>query len=163
MDAVKATGRKQLILAVDRDMRCAGDPGARRRLGRDGCHRCVRRHFGRGPRGRHPAHDHGWREHDDLAGGGCGMAARLAPDMPPSFRRCSCSMPPAAASPSFGSSNCSTRRCQRTRADLSGDDEILERRFVSRSFVEPRHPHSASLRIFQEICPVPEQSGMRFG
>lgn len=71
--------------------------------------------------------------------------------------------PPAAASPSFGSSSCSTRRCQRTRADLSGDDEILERRFVSRSFVEPRHRHSASLRIFQEICPVPEQSGMRFG
>lgn len=74
-----------------------------------------------------------------------------------------CRRAAAAASPSFGSSSCSTRRCQRTRADLSGDDEILERRFVSRSFVEPRHRHSASLRIFQEICPVPEQSGMRFG
>ena len=82
VDAVKATGRKQLIIAGLWTEICVAMPviqAARRRLGCHGHHRRVGRHFGRGPRGRHPAHDRGRREHDDLAGAGGRMAARLGP------------------------------------------------------------------------------------
>ena len=82
VDAVKATGRKQLIIAGLWTEICVAMPVIQA-LG-EGWDVTVITDasggdFGRGPRGRHPAHDRGRREHDDLAGAGGRMAARLGP------------------------------------------------------------------------------------
>lgn len=80
VDVVKATGRKQLIMAGLWTEVCVAMP-AIQALG-EGWDVTVITDAsgGRGPRGCDPAHDRGRREHDDLAGAGGRVAARIGSD-----------------------------------------------------------------------------------
>lgn len=124
VDAIKATGRKQLVIAGLYTEICVSMPVIQA-LGEgwdvtvitDACGAVSVE-----PSGGNPTDDRRRCQHDDMAGTCVRMAAR-----PRSHRArrwvsstYSSNMPSAAASPSYGSSSCSTRRCKAQQADLSG-------------------------------------------